>query len=389
MIDSRYEKLAEGLTGFSIKAKRGQNILIDAYDTPREMVAALVRAVHKRGAHAVVNLNDAQVTRELVLKGKESQFQLEADWKLAQMQSMDGYIAVRGSHNIFELSSVSPKKMKLYMEKLRPVIDYRVKNTNWVVLRWPSPAMAQQARMSTEAFEDFYFRVCTLDYSRMIPGMNALKRLMEKTDEVWIKGPGETDLRFSIKGIGVIPCGGQYNIPDGEVFTAPVKDSVEGVLQYNTPTVYQGISFQDVRLEFEEGKIVKATAGEETKRLNAVLNSDPGARYIGEFAIGFNPHIKEPMQDILFDEKIAGSFHFTPGQAYEIADNGNQSQVHWDLVCIQRKSYGGGEIWFDGKLIRKDGFFVPKTLEKLNPDYLLGKVPKAGKRTKKKKSAKK
>ncbi len=389
MIDPRYEKLADGLTGFSIKVKRGENILIDAYDIPQEMVSALVRAVHERGGNAVVNLNDAQVTRDLVLNGKEAQFQLDADWKLAQMQAMDGYIAVRGSHNIFELSTVLPKQMKLYMEKLRPVIDYRVKNTNWVVLRWPSPAMAQQARMSTEGFEDFYFRVCTLDYARMIPGMNALKRLMEKADRVEIKGPGETDLRFSIKGIGVIPCGGQYNIPDGEVFTAPVKDSVEGVLQYNTPTVYQGIPFQDVRLEFKEGKIVKASAGKETKRLNAIFDSDPGARYIGEFAIGFNPHIREPMQDILFDEKIAGSFHFTPGQAYEMADNGNQSQVHWDLVCIQRKSYGGGEIWFDDKLIRKDGLFVPKTLEKLNPDYLLGKTPKTGKRTKNKKGAKK
>lgn len=388
-MDTRYVKLAEGLTGFSTKVKRGHRVLIDAFDIPEAMVEALVESVQKRGGYPVVNLNNAQINRVLLVNGTETQFEVEAEWKMAQMKGMDAYIAIRGSHNIFELSSVSSKKMKSYMEKLRPVIDHRVQKTNWVVLRWPSPAMAQQAKMSTREFEEFYFQVCTLDYSRMIPGMNALKRMMEKTDKVHIKGPGETDLEFSIKGIGVIPCGGNYNIPDGEVFTAPVRDSVNGILHYNTPTVYQGVSFSNIRLEFEAGKIVKASAGANSKRLNTILNSDEGSRFIGEFAIGFNPYIKEPMQDILFDEKIAGSFHFTPGQAYEMADNGNKSQVHWDLVCIQRKDYGGGEIYFDGKLVRRDGLFVPKSLHKLNPDYLMGKSNGTKKKSKKKKSSKK
>jgi aminopeptidase len=238
-------------------------------------------------------------------------------------------------------------------------------------LRWPTSAMAQQAGMSTEAFEDFYFKVCTLDYGRMAPGMKALSQLMERTDRVQLKGPG-TDLTFSIKGIGAQPCGGLRNIPDGEVFSCPVRDSVDGVIQYNAPTVYLGTSFDNIRLVFKRGKIVEATSSN-TKRLNEILDSDSGARYVGEFALGFNPHILEPMRDILFDEKIAGSFHFTPGQAYEGVGNGNQSQVHWDMVCIQRPEYGGGEIWFDGKLIRKDGMFVPKSLHKLNPEYLLGR----------------
>jgi aminopeptidase len=266
--------------------------------------------------------------------------------------------------------------MKTAMTHLRPVLDWRVKQTRWVVLRWPTSAMAQQALMSSERFEEFFFRVCTLDYGRMTAGMHALKRLMDRTDVVEIKGPG-TDLRFSIRDIPAICCGGRHNIPDGEVFTAPVRDSVEGVLQYNAPTVYQGVSFDNVRLVFEQGRVVEATANK-TRRLNQILDSDAGARFIGEFAIGFNPHILEPMRDILFDEKIAGSFHFTPGQAYEDADNGNRSQVHWDMVCIQRKDYGGGEIRFDGKLIRKDGLFVPKSLQKLNPDYLLGKESDTG-----------
>jgi aminopeptidase len=255
---------------------------------------------------------------------------------------------------------------------MRKVQNHRVEKTKWVVLRWPTSAMAQQAMMSTEAFEDFYFRVCTLDYSRMTPGMAAMKKLMEKTDRVHIKGPG-TDLRFSIKGIGAIPCGGLRNIPDGEIFTAPVRDSVEGTIAYNCPSVYQGVNFDQLKFTFKGGQIVEASCNGDNRRLNAILDSDAGARYVGEFAIGFNPHILQPMRDTLFDEKIAGSFHFTPGQAYETADNGNRSQVHWDIVCIQRPEYGGGEIWFDDVLIRKNGRFVPPSLQKLNPPYLLGK----------------
>lgn len=370
IIDSRYHDLAAGLTRFSTALKKGERVLIDAFDIPEAMVIALVRAVRARGAHPYVQLHRARVTRELTLGAEEAQYAPLAEIELARMHKMDAYIALRGSENIFEASDVPAAKVQLVSRLMKPVLDYRVGKTKWVVLRWPTSAMAQQAGMSTEAFEDFYFKVCTLDYARMEPGMKALHDLMVKTDRVHIKGPG-TDLKFSIKGIGAKTCGGLRNIPDGEVFSCPVRDSVEGVIQYNAPTVYLGSSFDNIRLVFKQGRIVEATANN-TKRLNEILDSDAGARYIGEFAIGFNPHILEPMRDILFDEKIAGSFHFTPGQAYEDCGNGNKSQVHWDMVCIQRPEYGGGEIWFDGKLIRKDGIFVPKSLHKLNPDYLLG-----------------
>lgn len=374
LIDPRFDELAAGLTGFSTKLKRGERVLIDAFDVPDAMVIALVRAARKRGAVPYVQLNHARVTRELMLKAKAEDYAPHAEVELKRMQSMDAYIALRGSDNIFENSDVPSARVQAVARAMKPVLDHRVNDTKWVVLRWPTSAMAQQAAMSTEAFEDFYFRVCTLDYARMIPGMRALNKLMTKTDVVHIKGPG-TDLRFSIKGIGASSCGGDRNIPDCEVFSCPVKDSVEGVIQYNAPTVYLGSSFDGIKLEFSKGKVVNAVAGtpKATKRLNEILDSDEGARYIGEFAIGFNPHILEPMRDILFDEKIAGSFHFTPGQAYSHCGNGNRSQVHWDMVCIQRPEYGGGEMWFDGKLIRKDGLFVPKSLDKLNPDYLLGK----------------
>jgi len=259
---------------------------------------------------------------------------------------------------------VNSDRMALYSRILRPVLNYRVNKTRWVVLRWPTPSMAQGAGMSTEAFENLYFDVCTMNYPRMAKAMVPLERRMKKADRVQLKGPG-TDLQFSIKGIGAKMCKGDRNIPDGEVFSCPVKDSVNGVIQFNTPTLYSGTKFENVRLEFEEGKVTKA-ASNDTKRLNEILDTDAGARYVGEFSLGFNPYIQNPMCDILFDEKIAGSLHFNPGQAYEDCDNGNRSAVHWDMVLIQRPEWGGGEIWFDGELIRKDGMFVPKDLKPLN-----------------------
>jgi aminopeptidase len=368
-MNSNYYKLAKVLTQFSTNLKEGDRVLIDVLETPEEMVVALIREARKLGAIPFVNIQHSVVSRELFMDASEGQFHSASQWELARMKKMDAYIAIRGSNNIFEQSDVSAQKMSLAMREMKPVLDWRVKKTRWVVLRWPTSAMAQQAGMSTEAFEDFYFKVCTLDYSKMIPGMDALKILMEKTDQVFIKGPG-TDLKFSIKGIPAIPCGGNYNIPDGEVFSCPIKDSVEGTITFNAPTTYQGKSFDNIQLTFSKGKIVKATSSDSVS-LNNILDSDEGARYIGEFAIAFNPYIQEPMRDILFDEKICGSFHFTPGQAYEEADNGNKSQVHWDMVSIQRPEYGGGEIYFDNQLIRKEGLFLPTALQKLNPEFLI------------------
>lgn len=370
MHDPRYNKLAELLTGYSTKLQPGDKVLIDAFDIPAEMTVALVRAARQQKAYPFVQIHQARIAREIALGAEEEQLDFSSAHELARMKKMQAYIAVRGGHNITELSDVPPDKMKLVSRKMKPVLDWRVKKTRWCVLRWPTPSMAQQAGMSTEAFEDFFFNVCTLDYQKMVPGMRALKELMEKTDLVEIRGPG-TDLRFSIKKIPAIVCGGTHNIPDGEVFTAPVKNSVQGVVSFNAPTIYQGTAFDSVRLEFRDGKIVVATANN-TEKLNRILDSDAGARYVGEFSFAFNPYILHPMRDILFDEKISGSFHFTPGQCYEETENGNHSQIHWDMVNIQREDYGGGTIHFDGKLVRENGRFIPRPLQALNPERLVG-----------------
>ena len=335
---------------------------------PDEFTIELIRAVRATGATPFVETRHSRIGREQLIGMTETQAADIRDLEMARMKKMQAYIAIRGSYNATENADVPTDKMQLYAKVIRPVQDYRVNKTRWVVLRWPTPSMAQAAGMSTEAFENLYFEVCTMNYPKMAKAMAPLEKLMTKTDQVRLKGPG-TDLTFSIKGIGARMCEGIRNIPDGEVFSCPVKSSVNGVIQYNTPTLYSGTKFENVRLELKDGKIVNATSNN-NKRLNEILDTDPGARYIGEFALGFNPYILNPMCDILFDEKIAGSLHFTPGQAYEDCGNGNKSAIHWDMVLIQRPEWGGGEIWFDGKLIRQDGLFVPKELKALNPENL-------------------
>lgn len=369
MHDPRLDQLARQLCQFSTKLQPGDHVLIDMYDAPPQMSVALIRAAREAGAVPHLALHQARVSREMILGASEEQVALASAHELSRMEKMQAYIAVRGAENICEMSDVPSAQMQFFQGKMKPVVDRRVKHTRWCVLRWPSPSMAQQAGMSTEQFEQFYFDVCTLDYARMAPGMKALKARLERTKLVEISGPG-TDLRFSIEGIPAIMCGGSHNIPDGEVFTCPVKDSVQGFVSFNAPSIYQGVTFDGIRLAFKDGKVVEATSNQ-TAKLNEILDSDDGARFIGEFSLAFNPHVLHPMRDILFDEKIAGSFHFTPGQAYEDADNGNRSQVHWDMVCIQRPEYGGGTIKFDGEVIREDGRFLPAELQALNPENLV------------------
>ncbi len=368
MTDPRYTKLAKLLVEYSTALKRGDRVLLDMIDVPDEFSVELMRAARKAGATPLIEVRHTRVSREIQRGTNEKHAALVRDVELFRMKRMQAYIAIRGSANASETSDVPGDCLALYSKTLRPVLNYRVNKTRWCVLRWPTPSMAQGAGMSTEAFENLYFDVCTMDYRKMARAMIPLERRMKQADRVHLKGPG-TDLKFSIEGIGAKMCKGDRNIPDGEVFSCPVKNSVNGAIQFNTPTIYSGTKFENVRLEFKDGKIIVATANN-TKRLNEILNTDPGARYVGEFSLGFNPYILNPMCDILFDEKIAGSLHFTPGQAYEDCDNGNRSAVHWDMVLIQRKDWGGGEVWFDGELIRKDGLFVPKDLKPLNPQHL-------------------
>ena len=371
MVDERVKKLAHNLVNYSTKVKKGEKVLIDLFGQEAiPLGKELVKEVYNAGGLPVVKIYNEEITNELIKGGNKESFNLTQDIDYYEMNKMDAYIGIRASKNINNNSNISSEKMKEYeKEYLDKVLDERVDNTKWVILRYPNGSMAQLAKMNTSDFEDFYFDVCNLDYAKMDKAMDNLKALMEKTDKVHILGPG-TDLTFSIKGMGGIKCAGEFNIPDGEVYSAPIKDSVNGKISYNAFSTYRNFTFDNICLEFKDGQIIKATANN-TEKINEILDTDDGARYIGEFAIGLNPYINHPMNDILFDEKIAGSFHFTPGRAYQDMFNGNISSIHWDLVCIQTPEYGGGEIYFDDVLIRKDGKFVLPELECLNPENLM------------------
>src|SRR5476649_2767050 len=274
MTDPRYKKLAELLVNYSTELKKGDRILLDMIDVPDEFTVELIRAVRAAGATPFVETRHTRVGREQLLGIDEKQASDIRDLEMFRMKKMQAYIAIRGADNMNENSDVPSDRMQLYSKIIRPVQDYRVNKTRWCVLRWPTPSMAQAAGMSTEAFENLYFDVCTMDYAKMARAMTPLQKLMAKTDRVQLKGPG-TDLTFSIKGIGAKKCEGTRNIPDGEVFSCPVKTSVNGVIQYNTPTLYSGTKFENVRLVLKDGKIISASANN-SKRLNEILDTDAG-----------------------------------------------------------------------------------------------------------------
>lgn len=370
MKDLRLNKLAKVLVNYSIKAKKGDKVMIEGFGEVTDLVKEIIAEVYKAGAHPFPVLRDHSVIRAMLTSCTDETLSLWAKYDGFMMDDMDCYIGIRGGANAFETSDVPADRNQAYSSIYSYPVHHekRVNNTRWVILRYPSPSMAQQSAMSTETFEDFFFDVCTLDYEKMDRAMDSLKALMEKTDKVRLVARG-TDLSFSIKGIGAVKCSGQCNIPDGEVYSAPVKDSVNGVISYNAPSVHGGVRYENIRLEFKDGKIVKAEANGQNA-IEKVFDVDEGARYVGEFAIGVNPYINNPMCDILFDEKIAGSIHFTPGCSYEDCSNGNVSALHWDLVLIMTPPYGGGEIWFDDVLIRKDGIFTHPDLLPLNPENL-------------------
>jgi aminopeptidase len=371
MNDEHITRIAKLLIEHSCSLQRGERVLIEGIDAPREIILELVRQATKVGAVPFVALKDDQVNRELCAAGTADGYELMADIELHALKQMDAFISIRAPHNAQEFADLPAEKLRLVLEHyIKPVHhEYRNEHVKWVALRWPTPAMAQRAGMSTEAFEDFFFSVCAADYKKMSAAMDPLIELMQQTSMVRIKGPGETDLSFSIAGMGLCKSAGHHNIPDGELFTAPVRDSATGRVVFNVPSVYYGSCFENVCLDFQQGKIIKAVCND-TRRLNEILDQDEGARFIGEFAFGVNPLITSPMKDILFDEKIAGSVHLAAGNAYRECDNGNRSAIHWDLILIQTPRYGGGEIYFDSRLIRKDGRFVLPELAGLNPEAL-------------------
>ncbi len=365
MSDPRVERLAGILVDYSAKVKRGDVVMID-FSGARALplVQAIYRKCLLRGALAQYTMTHEELTRTFFEAAQDRQLDDFPRHRLQAMKRATVYIGINAAQNTRILAQVPMAKLMRREKVLRPLVNRRVNHTRWVITRYPTTGLAQDARMSLKDLEDLYFKSCHIDWPLFSRRLTRLRRMLRRAASVHIRS-SDSDLRFSIKGMPAVACEGLRNMPDGEVFTAPVRDSVEGRITYNVPCLYQGKEFDGVCLEFKRGRIVKATCRTGSLAdLHRILDSDRGARYIGEFSFGLNPNIKRPIKNILFDEKIFGSIHFTPGQAYREADNGNRSCVHWDLV---KNLKGDGEVFLDGRLIQKDGLFVAKELKSLNP----------------------
>lgn len=369
MSDIREAKLAKLLVEYSVELKKGESVLINATDIPQSMIEELVKAVYAVGGYPVVNMWSEKVERAMLEGASAESLDVWADCDVYRMKKMDAFIGIRGIANVRELASIQDKVALAMTHYNQPVhMKVRLPHTRWVVLRYPTEIFAMQANLSTREFEDYFYKVCTeVDYGKMNAVMLEAKKYLETVDKVRLVGPG-TDLSFSVKGLPWIPCAGKMNIPDGEIYSAPVKDSINGTISYNTCSTYRGHCFKNIVFRFENGKIVEAHSDND-ELINSVLDTDEGARYVGEFALGCNPQVTFPIDNTLFDEKIAGSIHFTPGNSYDDCDNGNKSANHWDLVLIQTPAYGGGEIYMDGELVRKDGVFIHPALKGLNGQW--------------------
>lgn len=372
MVDDRISKLAHNLLNHSVKLKKDEKVLIEMLGTEcSDLAIELIKQAKEIGAIPLFNIIDYKVLKQILLNCNEEQIRQYAKYDLIKMQDSDAYIGIRSADSS-ELEEISNESMEIYNKLYTNPVHFeeRVKNTKWCILKYPNESMAKMANMNLEDFSNFFYNVCTIDYEKMENSMEPLKKLLTNTKSVHIKGPN-TDLVFSVEGIQAEKYFGTYNIPDGEVASCPTKYSTNGYIQYNTKTIYNGITFNNIYFEFRDGKIIKAEAGDKTRELNEILDTDEGARYIGEFALGLNPYITNTIGDTLFDEKVAGSFHFTPGTALEESDNGNKSNIHWDIVCIQTPEFGGGEIYFEDILVRKDGKFILEELKPLNPENLI------------------
>ncbi len=363
----KQETIAHMIVNYSINVKEKERVLITCSNNEsKELVKKLIKEIVDNKGIPFVRIIDNEIEALLVESTNSLRINEIVKAKQFEIESFDSFINIRYASNDYEERLISWETLKEIGIKTKEIEDIRINQRKWVALKYPSQLDAYKAKMKNDEFYDYAMRAMTFNYEEMAEMIRPLKNLMENTDKVRIVGP-DTDVSFSIKGMPIIPCVGRSNLPDGEIFVAPIKTSVEGKIQYNTDSPFRGSVFSNISFVFEKGEIISASCdGDNNQLLHEIIATDEGSKYIGEFSIGLNPAVLKPMGDILYDEKIIGSIHFTPGRAYRESYNGNDSAIHWDIVLIQREEYGGGEIYFDDKLIKKDGFFVDEELKHLN-----------------------
>lgn len=367
-MDPRFRKIASTVMRHSLKIKPGEKVIISAVDDGDKLCEALVEEAYACGALPFVSLEQTNVRRAILLGATQEQLELMAKPTVALMEEMDCSVTISAPYNSCEFSLVDQEKQTMYTKYCRSQISRARGKLRWVSLTYPNHAMAQNAGMSLSDFSDYYFDLMTMDYEKLERASLPMAMRMRAADKVRIVAPG-TDLTVSLKGFTALIAAGEHNLPDGEIASTPDRYSVNGTISFNIPSMHNGFLFKDVVLTFKDGKLVDASAND-TERFWREVSLDEGCRYIGEFSMGTSPFVNQIVHETLFDEKMGGSMHMALGACYNFPgrDNGNRSSIHWDLIQSHRPEHGGGEVWIDGELVRKDGIYLPEDLRTLNPD---------------------
>lgn len=353
--DPRIEKLADILVNYSTRVQKGDHVLIRSAPLARPLVEEVYRLAVRNGAFPLVRLSFDSLAEIYYQEASDQQLDYLNPISKFEVENAQVIISIHAPENSRTLTASDPAKLRRASITNRPVQEHIMKGgVRWVLCNYPTPSLAQDADMSLGAYADFLFAATNIDWRAASDMMHRIKERFDRAEEVRIVGP-QTDLRFSIAGRPGIVCDGRYNMPDGEVFYAPVEDSVEGTIYYELPAIYAGREVNGIRLTFKDGRVVDASATHGEELLQQLLNADEGARRLGEFGIGCNYGIKRHTKDILFDEKIGGTVHLALGAAYPESGGTNHSAIHWDMVKDLRH---GGELYLDGELVQKDGRFL-------------------------------
>ena len=352
-IDPRLNKMADILINYSLKVKKGERVLIAADILAKPLVLVIYEKLIKRGvAEARIQFDSYEFAEIYYKNASDKQIKTFPKISFSEMKQIDCYLAIRASGNRKALSKIDAFIIAGRERVTRPILDWRAEKTRWVIANFPCEAFAQEAEMSLTEYEDFVFKgVCDVNWKKLAQNQKKINKLVNKTKNVRIIAP-DTDLTFSIAGRKAINDDGEKNMPGGEVFTSVVENSTTGYIKYSYPAIYMGRELNNVRLEFKNGRVVKAMADKNEKDLNKIIDMDKGARFLGEFGIGNNFQITRFTKDILYDEKIGGTIHLALGKGYKETLSKNKSALHWDMICDLRK---GGELWFDKKLVQKNG----------------------------------
>ncbi|MCL4873421.1 aminopeptidase [bacterium] len=355
MPDPRVKRLASILVNHSLGVKKNDTVLISSStELAKPLVLEVFREVLKAGGHPTTSIGFEETSNIFFDTATKEQVAFFPKTKLFEAKNIDCFVNIRASANKKALSNVDARTVGERSKVLRPISEEIVNRKRWILCNFPTNGLAQEADMSLEEYEDFVYSATNIDWNKVRQKEMKLKAALDRAKEVRIVGK-DTDLKIGIAGRKSIPCYGERNMPDGEVFLSPQEDSAEGYIYYEMPAIYQGREVTGIRLRFKGGKVVEASADKNEDFLIAMLDTDKGARFLGELGVGVNYGIQKFTKDILFDEKIGGTVHLAVGRSYEEAGGKNISAIHWDMIKDLRK---GGAIYLDGKAIQKNGKFL-------------------------------